>query len=181
MLQITIPAIELFDDDKQEFLIGEKEQILRLEHSLVSLSKWESTWCKPYFTKQEKTPEEILDYIRCMTITQNVKPETYYRLTEKNIKEISDYINAPMTATFISNRQKGSPNREQVTAELIYYWMIALNIPKEFEKWHLNRLIMLINVCSVKNQPQKKMSQSELIEQQATLNAQRRKLLNSKG
>ena len=145
MLQITIPAMEQFDDEKEEF-ISTKEQTLLLEHSLVSLSKWESKWCKPFFTKEEKSYEETIDYIRCMTITQNVKPEVYYGVTSENIDDVLKYINAPMTATTFTNRKKTSSNREQITSELIYYWMIAFNIPFECQKWHLNRLITLIEV-----------------------------------
>ncbi|MGB4293547.1 MAG: hypothetical protein WBJ37_11785, partial [Bacteroidales bacterium] len=148
MLQITIPAVELWDERKQEF-VTTKEQTLQLEHSLVSISKWESKWCKPFLSKQEKTSEETLDYIKCMTITQNVDPEVYNYLTNKNIEEINNYINAPMTATYFSDEKTSKTSREQVTAELIYYWMIALNIPFECQKWHLNRLLTLIKVCSI--------------------------------
>lgn len=180
MLQITIPAVETWDEVKGEFA-SYKEQTLQLEHSLVSLSKWESKWCKPFYSKQEKTAEETIDYIRCMTLTQNVKPETYSRLTPDNIQQIYDYIEAPMTATYISEDTKGKKGQEQITSELIYYWMITLNIPPEYRKWHLNRLLMLIKVCNVKNQPAKKMSKRDIMSQNAALNAARRKKLNSKG
>lgn len=181
MLQIKVPLNpEGWDEEKQEF-IPPKEQILQLEHSLVSLSKWESKWCKPFLTKQEKTYEETIDYIKCMTLTQNVKPEVYACLTRENIKQINEYIDAPMTATYISEDKNGKGSREQVTAELIYYWMIALNIPFECQKWHLNRLITLIRVCNVKNQPPKKMSKRELMNRNAALNAARRKQFNTNG
>jgi hypothetical protein len=180
MLQITIPAVELWDERKQEF-VTTKEQTLQLEHSLVSLSKWESKWCKPFLTKQEKNFEEILDYIKCMTITQNVDPEVYNYLTNKNIEEINNYINAPMTATYFSDDKTAKPNREQITAELIYYWMIALNIPFACQKWHLNRLLTLIKVCNIKNQPPKKRSRKEIMSRNAALNAIRRKQLSTKG
>jgi len=180
MLQITIPAVELWDERKQEFVIT-KKQTLQLEHSLVSISKWESKWCKPFLSKQEKTFEETLDYIKCMTITQNVDPEVYNYLTNKNIEEINNYINAPMTATYFSDEKTSKTSREQVTAELIYYWMIALNIPFECQKWHLNRLLTLIKVCSIKNQPPKKRSRKEIMRRNAALNAARRKQLNTKG
>ena len=180
MLQITIPAVELWDERKQEFVIT-KEQTLQLEHSLVSISKWESKWCKPFLTKQEKTFEETLDYIKCMTITQNVDPEVYNYLTNENIKEINEYIEAPMTATYFSDEKTNKTSREQVTAELIYYWMIALNIPFECQNWHLNRLLTLIKVCSIKNQPPKKISRKEIMSRNAALNAARRKQLNTRG
>jgi hypothetical protein len=180
MLQITIPAVEQWDERKQEFVIT-KEQTLQLEHSLVSLSKWESKWCKPFLTKQEKTFEETLDYIKCMTITQNVNPEVYNYLTNKNIEEINNYIDAPMTATYFSDEKNSKTSREQVTAELIYYWMIALNIPFECQKWHLNRLLTLIKVCNIKNQPPKKRSRKEIMSRNAALNAARRKRLNTRG
>ena len=180
MLQITVPGIELWDEEAQEFIYS-KEQTLQLEHSLISLSTWESKWCKPYLSKKDKNYEEVLDYIRCMTTTPNVKPEVYKCLTEENIEEIQKYINAPMTATYISENRNGGGNRETVTSELIYYWMISLNIPIEFQKWHLNRLITLIRVCQIKNTPPKKMSKSAIMSRNAALNASRRKQLNTKG
>lgn len=179
MLEITIPAVEKWDQIKQEF-INTPKQTLRLEHSLVSLSKWESKWCKPFLTKDNKTIEETIDYVRCMTITQNVDPNVYLNLTPENIAQINSYIEAPMTATYFS-QDKGKPSREQVTAELIYYWMIAFNIPFECQKWHLNRLLTLIRVCNIKNQPPKKMSKKELMSRNAALNAQRRAQLGTKG
>ena len=181
MLQITSPSRDdLWDESKGEFVTS-KEQKLVLEHSLVSLSKWESKWCKPFLSKQEKTTEETIDYIRCMTLTQNVDPEVYNFLTDDNIRDVNAYIEAPMTATWFSNSNTGKQNREQITAELVYYWMIALNIPFECQKWHLNRLLTLIRVCEVKNSPPKKMSRRELLNRNAALNAARRKQLNSKG
>ena len=180
MLSITIPAIEQWDEINCEF-INSKEQTLQLEHSLVSLSKWESKWCKPFFSKQAKTYEETLDYIKCMTLTQNVKPETYNRLTTANIEQINNYIEAPMTATTFSEDRSSKANKEQITSELIYYWMIALNIPVEFQKWHINRLLTLIRVCNIKNQPPKKMSKRDVMSRNAALNAARRKQLNSRG
>ena len=180
MLQIVIPGQELWDEQKQEF-INTKEQVLQLEHSLISLSKWEAKWCKVFLSKQEKTQEETIDYIKCMTITSNVDPEVYNHLTRENIKEIEDYIAAPMTATYFSSDNAGKSSREQVTSELIYYWMIALNIPFECQKWHLNRLLTLIKVCNIKNQPPKKMSKREIMSRNAALNAARRQQLNTKG
>ena len=180
MLRITIPAVEQWDEAKQEFIYT-KEQTLSLEHSLVSLSKWESKWCKAFLTKDEKTFEETLDYIKCMTLTQNVDPEVYNYLTNGNIKEINEYIEAPMTATYFSDEKTSKTSREQVTAELIYYWMIALNIPFECQKWHLNRLLTLIKVCNIKNQPPKKRSKKDIMSRNAALNAARRKQLNTKG
>lgn len=180
MLHITIPAVEQWDESRQEF-VSTKEQTLQLEHSLVSLSKWESKWCKSFLAKQDKTYEETLDYIRCMTITQNVKPETYYCLTKQNLDEIDKYINAPMTATYFPEDKKSGGRGETVTSELIYYWMSALNIPFECQKWHLNRLIAFIRVCSIKNQPPKKMGKRDTINQYAALNAARRKQMNSRG
>ena len=180
MLRVTIPAIELWDESKEEF-INTKGQTLQLEHSLVSLSKWESKWCKPFISKDTKTEEEELDYIRCMTITQNVDPDVYKFIPNDIRKEIKEYINAPMTATWFNEDKKGKYDSEQITSELVYYWMIAQNIPFECEKWHLNRLLTLIKVCNIKNQPPKKMSKKALMSRNAALNAARRKQLNTKG
>lgn len=180
MLQITIPSREYWDEIKSEFVYT-KPCILTLEHSLVSISKWESKWCKPFLSKEPKTDEEIIDYIRCMTITQNIAPDVYNNVSNDNIIQIYKYIEAPMTATWFSNIAKGTNNRKPITSELIYYWMIALNIPSEYQKWHLNRLLTLIRVCNEESKPPKKMGRKQLMSRNAALNAARRKQLNSKG
>ena len=180
MLRITIPAAEMWDEERKEFIVS-KEQTLQLEHSLVSLSKWESKWQKAFLSNTGKTYEETLDYIKCMTLTQNVNPDVYKCLTADNVKQVNDYIEAPMTATYFAKEMGGRRNGEIITSELIYYWMISLNIPFECQKWHLNRLLTLIRVCSVKNQPPKKMSKRDVMNRNAALNAARRKQLNSKG
>lgn len=180
MLEITIPAGELWDEIRNEF-VTTKEQKLKLEHSLVSLSKWESKWCKPFLSKESKNREETIDYIKCMTLTQNVDENVYRCLTNSNIEQINRYIEAPMTATWFTEEKTNKINREQITSELIYYWMVALNIPFECQKWHLNRLITLIKICNIKNQPPKKRSKREILSRNAALNAARRKQLNSKG
>lgn len=183
MLPLTIVIPDMWDEEKEEFILGSRRTI-QLEHSLVSLSKWEAKWHKPFLSKTQKNAEETTDYIRCMTLTQNVDPELYNYLTSENIKEVNAYIKNPMTATWFSedkNKIKGKNSGEQITNELIYYWMISLNIPLECQKWHLNRLLTLIRVCNVKNQPPKKMSKKETISRYAAINAARRKQYNSKG
>lgn len=181
MLEITIPEVEHFNPNDNTFIVVHKEQTLKLEHSLVSLSKWESKWCKAFLTKEEKTREEIVDYIKCMTLTQNVNPDIYNYLSSANYEAINKYIESPMTATTFVEQKKGGGNGEKVTAELIYYWMIAFNIPFECQKWHLNKLLTLIQVCNVKNQPPKKMSKREIMSRNSALNAARRKQFNTKG
>lgn len=187
MLEITIPATkysELWDEANNEFIPiqPQKEQKLQLEHSLISLSKWESKWCKPFFSKKEKTFDETIDYIRCMTLTKNVDLDLYNRLTEQNVKEVYEYINSPMTATTIHEESNGGKGRrEPITSELIYYWMLEFHIPFECEKWHINRLITLIQICRIKNTPPKKRSKREIMSRNAALNEARRKQLNTKG
>lgn len=179
MLQITIPDTEYWDERAQEF-INAKGKTLQLEHSLVSISKWESKWCTPFLSKEDKTAEQTIDYVRCMTITQNVNPEIYNRLTNENFRQINDYIDLPMTATtFRKDNRRGS--REIITSELIYYWMIVHNIPMECQKWHLNRLLTLIRVCNIKSQPDKKRNKRDIMSENAALNAARRKKLNTRG
>ena len=180
MLRITIPATELWDEDKEEF-INTKEQTLQLEHSLVSLSKWESKWHKPFLSKDIKTEEENIDYIKCMTITQNVDPKVYDFIPNDIREKIKEYIEDKMTATWFNDEKSGKGGSEQITSELIYYWMITQNIPIKCEKWHLNRLLTLIKVCNIKNQPPKKMGKKALMSQRAQLNAARRKQLNTRG
>lgn len=181
MLQIILPAVESYDERTNEFVIAQKEQTLQLEHSLVSLKKWESKWCKPFLSKAEKTDEEVLDYIKCMTLTQNVSPETYDRLTMANVAQINKYIESPMTATVINEDKHSKGGKEVVTSELIYYWMIALGIPFECQKWHLNQLLTLIRVCNIKNSPPKKRSKRDIMSRNAALNAARRKQFNTRG
>lgn len=180
MLQITVPATEYFDESKMEF-VYKKEQTLKLEHSLVSLSKWESKWHKSFFSKREKTLEETIDYIKCMTLTQNVDPGVYDRLTKENFDQIHDYIEDPMSAIVFYDNGRGSTSNETITTEHIYYWMAANQIPPEYQKWHINRLISLLRLCSAKNSPPKKMSQNEIRRRNRALNEQRKKQLNTTG
>lgn len=179
MLQIVVPTVEYWDEANEEF-IKKDSQTLQLEHSLVSISKWESKWQKPFLAQSEKTNEEILDYVRCMTITKNVDPEVYTRLSNENINAIDRYIESPMTATRITDRRKRRSGHRIITSELIYYWMISYGIPVEFQKWHLNRLLTLIRVCEAENNP-KKMSQKEILAQNAALNEARKRQMGSKG
>lgn len=179
MLYVTIPQGEFFDEVENQF-INTKEQKLQLEHSLVSLSKWEAKWNKAFLSRNEMTTEETNDYIRCMTITQNVDPNTYRFIPADILRTVNAYIEAPMTATKFSNEAK-SNSKEVITSDIIYYWMIALNIPFECEKWHLNKLLALIKVCNIKNGPAKKMSKQELMARNKQLNAERKQMLQTKG
>ena len=180
MLLLTIRFPEQWDERKEEF-VYRKPISLQLEHSLVSLAKWESKWHKPFLGTDSHTYEETLDYIRCMTITQNVDPSVYNYLDAPSIETVAKYIDNPMTATWFSNRKKPVPSSEQVTAEIIYYWMIAFNIPFECQKWHLNRLLTLIRVCEAKNSKAEKIPKNELLKKQNALNQARRKKYNTRG
>lgn len=180
MLFITIPSNELFDEQNNEF-ITTPETTICLEHSLVSISKWESKYNKPFLSDEPKSISETLDYIRCMTITQNVNKTVYNSLTNDNIGKINEYIQAPMTATtFYDYRKPVGAKKEIITSELIYYWMITLNIPMECQRWHLNRLLTLIRIFNVKNDADK-MSKGEIMRRNAALNAARRKKLHTRG
>lgn len=180
MLEIIIPGREHYDEKRNEFIYTQ-ERVLRLEHSLVSISKWESKWHKPFLSNNEKTVDEIIDYVRCMTITQNVDIDVYNCLTEDNMRAINSYIDAPMTATTFNNMRNQASTREVITSEIVYYWMITFNIPFECEKWHLNRLLTLVKVCNLKSNPPKKMSKQEIVNRNKQLNAERRKRLNTNG
>ena len=188
MLRIKVKGVESWDYDKEEFVKPTfDEATLVLEHSLISLSKWESKWKKPFLTdrKNAHTEEETLDYIRCMTVNSNVDPNVYKYLTNENIKEIEDYVSDPMTATTINNRDPnavaGRGKREIITSEIIYYWMFTFNVPIVCEQWHLNRLLTLINVISIESAPKKKMSRRQLAAQNKLLNQKRRAMLGTKG
>lgn len=182
-LKITVQPKELWDEEKEQFISLEKATDLVLEHSLVSISKWEAKWKKPYLTNDKKSTEEILDYIRCMTITQNVDPNVYYALSADNLEAIREYIEDDMTATTFSDGATAQKTykREVITSEVIYYIMTANNIPVEFQKWHLNRLLVLLKVCGIKNAPPKKMSKRDTVSHYAALNKARRAKHNSRG
>lgn len=181
MLPLKIPGKESWDAAKEEFVYT-KPTLLSLEHSLVSVSKWEARWGRSFLADPPKTRAEWLDYARCMTLTQNVPPEVYASFTQKEFNAIQAYIDAPMTATTIKQKKNTRGSKvTTVTSEIIYYWMIELGIPFECQKWHLNRLMTLIRVCDIKSGPQKKMSQKDILRDNMRLNKQRRARLNSRG
>lgn len=183
MLPISVPiSPEGWDEVKEEF-VESKTITLELEHSLVSISKWESKWHKAFLTDKPKTAEETMDYIKCMTLNDDVDEDIYNHLTQDNIDKINKYIQAPMTATVIPDKPRNGPGSKDVaTSELIYYWMITNNIPFECENWHLNRLMTLIKVCGVKNAPPGKgRSKGELARNYAAINKANRARFNSKG
>lgn len=162
MLHITVQSEDLYNEATGEF-ITVKPTHLQLEHSLVSLSKWEAKWHKSFLKNiEDLSPEEFLSYIECMNMTQNTNPDVFKAISVENLKEIMDYINNPMSATVItSNRPNSSGKEEPITSEIIYYWMFSQGIPKECEKWHLNRLMSLIRVSAIKNGSSKKMSKAD--------------------
>jgi len=179
-LTIVVPDNELYNSVTGEF-IPVKGATLLLEHSLVSISKWESKWEIPYLSDKPKTDEQVIDYIKDMTLTKHVDPKVYDILTNQNFLDIKAYIEKKQTATWFNEQEPYTKKKEVITSELIYYWMIAQNIPKEFEKWPLNRLITLIRVCSIKNAPPKKMGKSAIYNKNRALNEARRRSLGSKG
>jgi hypothetical protein len=185
MLTITVPPTELFNDETQKFIYVKEETTLVLEHSLVSLSKWEQTWEKPFLGKEDRTLDETIDYVRCMTLSPENPPEEVYRaIPNKTLNEIGEYINKKMTATWFNEipGQKKPQSGEVITAEIIYYWLIALQIDFQVQNWHLNRLLTLIRVVNIKNDPKKKMMpKRDAAAQQRLLNEQRRARFNTKG
>lgn len=171
MLILTIPPKELYDETRNEF-IECSSVTLQLEHSLLSISKWEAKWKKPFMDKKEKTDEEFIDYVRCMTITPKVDPTVYLRLTQKHFKAIDQYIHDPMTATTFHSWKKEKPGKKIITSELVYYWMVAAQIPWEAEKWHFNRLMTLIRIYGIENS-NSKMSKRDIYKQNRAINAAR--------
>lgn len=180
MLRISVPEIELWDPKEERFLYIKPQNIV-LEHSLVSVSKWESKWCKPFFSSKELTEKETIDYIRCMTITQNVNPIVYRYLRSNNMEQINRYISHPMSATIIYDMSNNRKNKKIITSEVIYYWMTVYGIPFECQKWHLNRLLKLIKVCSIESQPDRKMSLKDTMMYNKKINEERKKKYNTKG
>lgn len=183
MLEINVKANkkEGFDENKGEFInfVLDHDYKLMLEHSLVSISKWESKWHKPFLANNKKTDEEILDYIKCMIVTQNVPDDIVYFLSKEDMQKINSYIENPMTATtFHTYNSPNNPHQnkkqETLTSELIYYWMIEYSVPVEFQKWHINKLLTLIRVCNIKNNSNNKMSKKDALSQQKSINQARR-------
>jgi len=173
MLELIVSLGDGFNEETSEF-VSTDVVTLKLEHSLVSLSKWEAKWEKPFLGTGDKTEEHTTDYVRMMILGESPAQEVFARISEQNYVDINNYINAKMSATWFSDSEKKTQTQEIITAELIYYWMIALGIPFECQDWHLNRLLTLIKVCNLKNAPEKQLSPQELAAQNRALNAQRR-------
>lgn len=178
MLHLTVPETDDLFDESSNCFLHIKETKLTLEHSLVSISKWESHYCRPFLSEKQMTEDEMRYYVQCMTITQNVDPKVYYALTADNYNSINEYISAPNTATTINEKEQTAKSKRFVTNELIYSWMIQLNIPIEFQKWHFNRLMTLIKVCQIEqSEGTSKMSKSDAIARHMATNAKRRAAL----
>jgi len=180
MLRITVPVLELFNEHDSSFTTLDGCD-LELEHSLLSVSKWESKFHKAFLGPGEKSEEEVLAYIEAMILTPVFPPEVCSRLTQSNLADIHSYIESSHSATTFNDRQRPGRRSETVTSELIYYWMVSFNIPFECENWHLNRLLTLIRICNVKQSKPKKMPPSELARSRHELNEQRKAQLNTQG
>lgn len=180
MLQIVVPELEIYDRAKEEFRTL-NSKIVSLEHSLLSISKWEAKWNKPFLSVEKFEQEELISYIQCMIISPNNTEDIILQMTNENISKISEYIDSPMTATTFTENGKPNNKKKIITSELIYYYMILYNIPFECQKWHINRLLVLIRICSIKSSPEKKMSRREIMAQNHKLNEERKKALKTSG
>ncbi|MCA9367421.1 hypothetical protein KC887_04135 [Candidatus Kaiserbacteria bacterium] len=181
MLEIIVPAIEAFDESSSEFKEVLPAVKLELEHSLVVLSKWEKKFKKPFLSKEHKTPEEVFGYVEAMIQTPSYPENILQRMTQTNLDAINEYIESTESATTFRELPKKPGNHEIVTSELIYYWMVAFNIPAEYENWHLNRLFSLIRIASIKNSKPTKQSRSQMADERRRANEQRRQQLNTTG
>ena len=180
MLPLTIQGFDLFDEASNVF-IPVKGQTNILEHSLVSISKWEMKYKKPFLSREPKTREETIDYVRFMTVTQNVNPLLYEHISDKQIEEINRYLDDPMTATTFNKEEGKGGSVRVITSEEIYYYMVSYRIPPEYQKWHFNRLMTLIRICDEMNKPKKKMRNGEIARSNRSLNKARRARSGSRG
>lgn len=181
MLSLTVPSLELYDSEREEFIYTIPVSF-KVEHCLLAMSRWESKWKKPFLSDEEKTSEEVIDYIKCMTMSDDVSDDVYDRLPYDVITKIKEYIDDPHTATTIRHQEgRGRGRKDIVTTEIIYYWMTVYGIPFECETWNLNRLLTLIEICIIKSQPAKKMSKGQVRQMYDSLNKSRRAKLHSKG
>lgn len=184
MISVTVPKSEVFDNKNQIFRRVQKETTIQLEHSLISLQKWEAKWKIPFLDSKEKTLEQTIDYIRCMCLTTNVKEDVFYCIPKSEMNRIAEYIEDPMTATTFAKKSPLSGRRGKrgfITAEVIYFWMISLNIPSEYKKWHLNQLLTLINVINAETSSKKKRSKQEIMNEYRAINEANKKKFNTKG
>lgn len=180
MLTITILGDEHYNEVTNEFS-HHGNVVLEFEHSLVSVSKWESKFIKPFLTDDPKTAEEMLYYIECMILTKDYPSNILDALTQTNVREINEYIASPQSGTVFKETKQYRKNPEQISAELIYYWLVAYKIPFECETWHLNRLFALIRICSIKNDTGNKKSPREQAQSNAQLNEERKRQFNTNG
>lgn len=182
MLTLKTPKVSLWDEQNEKFLYI-PEQTLEMEHSLVSISKWESNWEIPFLSKESKTADQLVDYLRCMTLSKKVDPRVFYYITTNKelLKKVTDYIEKPMTATRFKEKPGQARANRTLTSEYIYYLMIAFNIPQEYQKWHINRLLTLIQLCDRKNTPKKKTSKHDILKNRYYENEARKKLWKTKG
>lgn len=181
MLTIVVEEVESFDNEKQVFLTVEQAFTLELEHSLLSLSKWESKYETPFLGNEKHSSEEIFDYLKMMTLTPNVPDSVYDRLTGEHYHKINEYIESKQSATIFGEMPQTRGRGENITSELIYYWMVAYTIPFECEHWHLNRLFSLIRICNVKNSKKQKMPKAQLSQRYRELNEKRKAEFNTRG
>lgn len=181
MLRLKIASGIIWNESTEEFESLDKDYVLNLEHSLAAISKWESKYKKPFLCNEEKTKDELLYYIKCMNLDENTDDEVYSFIRNSDISKVLEYAGERMTATTFTDLSPQRPNREIITAEIIYYWMIRLGIPMECEKWHLDKLLTLIRVCNIKDSPPKKMSKRDVLRQYSSINNKRRKVSGSKG
>lgn len=184
MLTLEIEPVEYYNDETETFE-SRGGGTIRLEHSLLAMSKWEMRWKRPFLHAPPETSEELIHYIKCMSVDGEIPEELIYGLTTSQVRQVSDYLADPATASSVTSRQKDSKSKEQTTTELIYYWMVALQIPFECETWHINRLLMLVRICNIKNRQADpkapKMSQDEIVQDYRRENERRRAMLGTKG
>jgi hypothetical protein len=179
---LTIETVTTLWDEETETFVEHIVSSIDFEHSLASMSKWESKWEQAFLGRTEKTAEQVYDYLSMMCLTPGVTREQILGLSQENFTQINEYIESQQTATKFAEQPNRRGSGEQITSDLVYYWMVAFRIPWEAQYWHLNKLLALVRICNAKQSGKtQKVPRHDTAQRNRDLNAERRKKYGTSG